>query len=237
MNLENTVWTKENYQSFVNYLFEIKDEQYALFHKNLVKNSTVKIIGIRTPLLKEMAKEIAKGDYPSFFKLNKHEYYEEVIIHGLIITYLKISFKDTLLLFDDYINYIDNWASCDIVVCNYKLFKKNLDSGFIKINEYVHSNEPFKIRVGLVLLLSYYINDEYIEKVLSIANSINNQHYYVKMANAWLISICLVKFYAKTHSFLLNNKLDDWTHNKAIQKAIESYRIENKEELKKLKRK
>lgn len=237
MNLENIIWNEETYQDFLQYLFQIKDEQYASFHQNLVKNKEVKIIGIRTPILKELAKKIAKTDYLSFFKENKHQYYEEIILHGLVITYLKDDFQYTLSLFDEYISYINNWASCDIIVCNYKLFKKHLEEGFVKVNEYVHSSDSFKIRVGLVLLLTYYINENYIDKVLTIANHIHDEDYYVKMANAWLISVCLVKFYDKTILFLKNNKLDDWTHNKAIQKAIESYRIKDKEELRKLKRK
>ena len=237
MNLDNITWNEETYNNFINYLFSIKDETYSKFHFKLLKNDDISIIGIRTPILKDLAKKIAKTNYLEFINLNKHKYYEETLLHGLVITYLKIDFKESIKLFEEYIKYINNWASCDTVVANYKLFKKNLNLGFTYINKYLKSKNPWINRVGLVLLLDYYINDEYIDKILDIANTIKTDDYYVKMANAWLISMCLVKFYDNTYKFLLNNDLDDWTHNKAIQKAIESYRIEDKDTLRKLKRK
>jgi len=234
MEIENIIWNEKNYNEFINYLVSIKNEKYALFHKKLLKNDT-KVIGIKMPLLKNIAKKIIKTNYLDFIDLNKHEYYEEIILHGLVITYLKIDFNHSLKLFDDYIIYIESWASCDTIVCNYKMFENNLEFGFIKIKQYLNHSNPWIIRVGLVLLLTYYINEEYIDEILNIANNIKNTNYYVKMANAWLISMCLVKFYDKTYIFLLNNNLDSWTHNKAIQKAVESYRIKDKEKLKKLK--
>ena len=236
MNLDNIVWNKNTYNEFIKYLLELKDESYKNFHFKLLKNDEISVIGIRTPLLKEIAKKISKTDYLEFIKLNKHKYYEETILHGLVITYVKTEFEESIKLFNEYIKYIDNWASCDIVISNYKIFKKNLDLGFKYINNYLNNKNPWINRVGIVLLLNYYINNLYIDKILNICNNIKTNDYYVKMSIAWLISICLIKYYDKTYNFLQNNKLDDWTHNKAIQKAIESYRIKNKEEIKKLKR-
>ena len=236
MNLDNIKWNKNTYNEFIEYLFSIRDVEYSKFHSKLLKNDEIKVMGIRMPILKKIAKSISKTSYLDFIKLNKHDYYEETLLHGIVITYLKIDFIKTINLFEDYINYIDSWASCDTVVANYKLFKKNLDLGFTYINKYLHDKNPWINRVGLVLLLDYYINDNYIGKILDICNNIKVDDYYVKMANAWLISMCLVKQYNKTYIFLLNNNLDDWTYNKAIQKAIESFRIKNKDELRKLKR-
>ena len=232
----NIIWNKKTYKEFLNYLFTLKDENYALFHHKLLKNDEIKVIGIRTPILKKIAKNIVKTDYLAYIKLNNHTYYEEIVLHGLVVTNLKIDFNESLKLFDEYIKHIDSWASCDLVVSNYKLFKNNLDMGYIKIKEYLSNINPWINRVGLVVLLTYYINDDYIDKVLKICMNYNNDHYYVKMANAWLISICLIKYYDKTKKELLNSNLDDWTYNKAIQKAIESYRIINKDDLRKMKR-
>lgn len=233
-NFENIKWNNENYTKFIKYLYSISDLKYAQFHGKLIKNNN--IIGIKTPILKQIAKSISKGDYLSFIKLNKHKYYEEVVIHGLIITYIK-DYKLAISLFDEYINYIESWASCDIVVCNFKIIKKNLNETFVKIKQYINNSNYWINRVGIVLLLTYYLNDDYIDKVLNISESINSDEYYVKMANAWLISICLVKYYDKTYNFLLNAKLDDWTYNKALQKAIESSRIKDKNILKNIKKK
>jgi len=218
---------------FYSYLLSLQDREYQQFHQKLVKKE---IIGIRTPKLKEIAKTIAKDDYISFIKLNKHLYYEDTIIHGLVITYLKGDFNEIIKLFDEFIPFIDNWATCDIVVANFKLFNKNKETGYKKILEYINSNKPFSIRVGLVLLLDYYIESKYLNKIFKICDQIDNKDYYVLMAIAWLISICYIKYPKETYNYLLNNNLDDWTYNKAISKIIESRRISNKDELRKLKR-
>ena len=236
MNIANFILTvdfNKDYKKFIEYLFSLKDDEYREFNQKIVK--TDNNIGIRLPILKNIAKNIAKVDYMSFIKNNQHQYYEEIMLHGLVITYLKISFKESIILFDDYIKFIDSWATCDSVVMNYKIVSKNLDSCLIKIKEYLRSEKPFIKRVGIVLLF-YYLNDNYIDTVLEISDSIITTEYYVKMANSWLISMCLVKYYDKTINFLKNCHLDDWTYNKALQKAIESYRIKDKDLLRRMKR-
>lgn len=236
MNTQNFIRTvdfNQDYNKFIEYLFSLKDDEYKKFNQKIVK--TDNIIGIRLPILKNIAKIIAKNDYLSFIKNNKHQYSEEIMLHGLVITYLKIDFNESIKLFDEYIKYIDSWATCDSVVMNYKVVSKNLDICLIKIKEYLKSDKPFIKRVGIVLLF-YYLNDDYIDEVLKLINSIKSEDYYVKMANAWLISICLVKYYDKTVKFLKSCQLDDWTYNKALQKAIESYRIKDKDTLRKMKK-
>lgn len=236
MNIQNFILTvdfNQDYNKFIEYLFSLKDDEYQKFNQKIVK--TDNIIGIRLPILKNIAKMIAKGDYLNFIKNNKHQYTEEIMLHGLVITYLKVSFNESIKLFDEYIKYIDSWATCDSVVMNYKIVSKNLDICLVKIKEYLKSDKPFIKRVGIVLLF-YYLNDDYINEVLILINSIKSDDYYVKMANAWLISISLIKYYDKTIEFLKNCQLDDWTYNKALQKAIESYRIKDKEFLRKMKK-
>lgn len=236
MNTQNFIHTvdfNQDYNKFIEYLFSLKDDEYQKFNQKIVK--TDNIIGIRLPILKNIAKIIAKNDYLSFIKNNKHQYSEEIMLHGLVITYLKIDFNESIKLFDEYIKYIDSWATCDSVVMNYKIVSKNLDICLIKIKEYLKSDKPFIKRVGIVLLF-YYLNDDYIDEVLKLINSVKSEDYYVKMANAWLISICLVKYYDKTVKFLKSCQLDDWTYNKALKKAIESYRIKDKEILRKMKK-
>lgn len=236
MNFEEINWKKE-YPAFLEYLFSLKDEKYATFHGGLVKDTATPIIGVRTPILKQIAKGISKGNYREFINLNKHEYYEETILHGLVLTYIKEDFISLCKDLEDYIPYIHSWASCDIVICNMKQFSKNLEAGLVQIKKYVKSKNPWEVRVGLVLLLSYYVKEEYLDTIFKISESISSDDYYVKMANAWLLSICFIKYYDYTYQYFLNSKLDDWTYNKALQKAIESYRIKDKEVLRKLKRK
>lgn len=228
MNLENIKWDKDNYNKFIDYLFTLQDLKYKEFHSKLILSDN--LIGIKTPILKAIAKNISKGDYKTFIKLNKHEFYEEIIIHGLIIGYLS-DFKECLKYLDEFIPYVDNWAINDIVCANMKIFKKNQNEGFNIIKKYIKSNNPFQIRIGVVLLLDFYINDEFIDKIFNIIDNIHNDNYYVKMANAWIISICYIKYKEKTHNYLLNNNLDKFTFNKTISKICDSKRVDIKDKI------
>ena len=235
MNLENIHWNKDNYNEFINYLFTFEDLKYKEFHSKLILSNN--LIGIRTPILKEIAKKISKGDYKTFIKLNKHEIYEEIIIHGLIIGYLS-NFNESLSLLDNFIPYVDNWAINDIVCANMKMFKKYQEIGFNKILNYIESKNPFQIRIGIVLLLDFYINDKYIDKIFDIVDNIKNDNYYVRMASAWILSICYIKYKEKTYNYLLNNNLEKFTFNKTISKICDSKRVDikDKEKLKKIRK-
>ena len=228
--------TITNYDDFIKYLKSLSDSKYREFHLKLTNGNT--LIGVRTPKLKEIALYLSKNKYEEIFNKSKFKTYEEKVIYGLIIGYLKIDFNSKLKLLDKFLPLNDNWAINDIVCANLKSFKSNQEEGYHFIEKCLKSSNPWDIRFGLVLLLDFYINDNYIDKILKITNNIKSNEYYVKMANAWIISICYIKYPTKTKEFLNNNKLDDWTHNKAIQKIIESKRISklDKIQLKKLKR-
>lgn len=235
MNLKKDNWNKEDYQEFINYLYTLEDKKYKNFHSKLILSDN--LIGIKTPVLRSISKKISTGNYGSFINLNNHKFYEETIIHGLIIGYLKEDFKTIIKLFNCFIKCIDNWAICDICVSNMKIFNKNLDLGIIEIEKYLNNSNPWINRVGIVLLLSFYINDNYIDYVIEKIKTIKSDEYYVNMSLAWLISICYIKYKDKTIILFKEKYLNRWVYNKAIQKIIESRRIEIKEknELKRLK--
>ena len=239
MNWSKEKWTKEDYQKFLDYLKSSSDATYRAFHFKLLKNDNIQVIGVRTPLLKQLAKQISLGNYTEFISLNRHEYYEEDVIYGFILGYLKLDFQDLLNLLKEFTKHIDNWATNDLVCSNLKMFKKNLELGFYYIEELLKSQNRWENRFSLVLLLNFYVNDEYIDKVLKIASNIQSNDYYVLMANAWLLSICYIKYKDKTFPLFKEPILDDFTHNKAISKIIESNRIskEEKKEIRKWKRK
>lgn len=210
-------WNEYNYQKFLCYLKKQADNEYKKFHQKLIKNDNVKLIGIRMPILRKIAKEIKEPI--EFIKFNKHIYYEETILHGLVLNNINDNFLEHVEYF---INYIDNWAVNDSVACSLKKFKK------ISINEvekFLTSNNPWSIRFALTLLLNYYINDENIDRVLELSDEINCDEYYVKMANSWLISCCYIKYKNKTEKFLEKTKIDNFTYNKAISKICDSYRV------------
>lgn len=133
---------------------------------------------------------------------------------------------------------IDNWAVCDTFCAGLKIIKKYPEDFWEFIGKYLKSDKEFEIRFAIVMILDYYINDKYIEEVLEILNNIKHEGYYVKMAVAWTVSICYIKFPKRTMKFLKECNLDNFTYNKSIQKIIESYRVENedKEILKKMKK-
>lgn len=238
MNLIENDWTNQDYLEFLNYLDSLQDLKYLQFQQNLVLDGK-KMRGIRTPILKSMAKDISKGSYDAFLKQIKFNSYEEIILYGLILSNLKVPIKTIEHHLYIFIDHIDNWAITDIVATNFKTFKKEQEYGFHLIQNLLISKNTWSIRFGLVLLLSHYINDNYIDIILETSNQVNSDEYYVKMANAWLLSICYIKYPQKTLSFIENTKLDDWTFNKAISKICDSYRVtkEEKDALKKLKRK
>lgn len=222
MILNRSNWNKSDYQKFVDFLFSFEDLEYKKFNSKLVLKNN--LIGIRVPILKKIAKELAKGNYKEFISIMNHNYHEEVLIHGLILGYI----KDPMNYFDDYIKYMNDWQSCDITISNMKYFKYNQDINYIK--KYLYH------RVGYVILLTYYIKDEYIDELYNIVDNYNSDNYYVKMAVAWLLSYLIIYDKNRAVKYLKKSKLDDFTYNKGIQKAIESKKIKDKKWLKDLKR-
>lgn len=219
-------------------LFELSDEKYKKFHSGLCPNID-NIIGVRLPKLREIAKEIAKGDWRDFLAISSNDYYEEVMINGLVIAYAKCDVDEKLNYIESFVPKIDNWAICDSFCNSLKFVNKNKEKVWEFIQPYLKSNKEFEIRFAVVIILNYYITEDYIDLVLETLDEVKHEGYYVKMAVAWAISVCYVKFPKKTESIFEENLLDDFTHNKSIQKIRESYRVpkESKERLQKMRRK
>ena len=226
------------YDDYLKELNSLQDLKYKEFNSKIIVSDNV--IGVRTPDLKRIAKTISHSNYDLFIKENKHKYFEDNLVHGLILGYLKLDFNELKPYIDSFLPHINNWAVCDMTVANLKIFKKNKikDICFNEIKNYIHDDNPWVNRFGYILLLDYFIDEEYIDEVFELCRNYKD-HYYVKMAIAWLISICYIKQKGRTLTFLKNNNLDDWTYNKAIQKIIESNRVssDDKKMLRGMKRK
>lgn len=236
MDLIRDSWNEKDYKEFINYLFEIRDIKYKDFHSGLGVGNNV--IGIRTPILKKIAKDISKGNYREFLSLLGEDYYEEVTLYGLIICNIK-EIGDSLKYLNIYKERINNWASCDLFCSSYKIVTLNKDYFWKYINDNISSDNLWTRRMCFVLILSYYIEEDYLEDIFKLCDKYNMKEYYARMAVSWLISICYIKYPSITIKYIMNNKLDDFTHNKAIQKIRESYRVsrEDKDNLNTLKRK
>lgn len=219
-------------------LFKLQDKKYQEFHSGLCPNVN-DIIGVRIPNLRKMAKQIAKENAKEFLENTPIEYYEEKMLYGFVIGYQKASFEENLQYLDKFVPMIDNWAVCDCSCSTFKFTLKHLEEMWNYLQKYLKSNKEFELRFAIIMLMDYYVTEEYIDELLAIYDKIKNEGYYVKMAVAWALSVCYVKFPQKTMELLKQNHLDDFTYNKAIQKMLESYRIneETKSILRAMKRK
>lgn len=220
------------------HLFELQDKKYKEFHSSLCPNVD-NIIGVRIPELRKLAKQIAKENPKEFIENPvKKQYYEEIMLEGFVIGYMKATLEGKLHYLDNFIPKIDNWAVCDCTASTLKFIDKYKKEVWEYMQKYINSKKEFEKRFAIIILMDYYLTDEYIDKVLEIYNKIDSDQYYVQMGIAWAISVCFVKYREKTRKILDNNNLSTFTHNKSIQKIIESTRVdkETKEELKKLKK-
>lgn len=218
-------------------LFAMQDLKYKEFHGSLCPDMD-NIIGVRIPKLREYAKELYKSNNLKDIKI-EDKYYEELVIQGMLIGFqTKEPIEEIIKQVEKFIPKINSWAVCDTFCAGLKITKKYQTEMFKVIKRYLKSTQEYQVRFAIVMLLDYYINDQYIDQVLQILDNVKLEKYYVQMANAWAISICLIKYYNKTLDFLNTTKIDDFTYNKGIQKALESYRITNdqKEYLRTLKR-
>lgn len=217
------VWDKKSYKEYLNYLKSLADtEDYRNFNLKLIPTKD-KMIGIRTPKLKQIAKEIVKTNYISFLDNIGDTYYEEKLVEGFVIGYI-----ETKEIFDKYfINFvkkIDNWATCDMVVSSCRIMKKD-KSYYQFAGQLLKEKDEFSVRVGLIIILDHFVDSEHIIDILNKIDRIKSKYYYINMANAWLLSVCFVKYRDITLNYLQQSNLDKFTYNKAIQKIIESNRV------------
>lgn len=217
-------------------LFLLKDEKYKDFHASLMPTADKnKIIGIRTPVLRKYAQELYKQKrWEEFINTLPHEYYEENNLHGILICKIK-DFDRCINALDNFLPFIDNWASCDIL--SPKALRQNPVELLTKIRQWLNSDHAYTVRYGVKCLMDNFLGENFTDEVLQMVCSVTHDDYYVKMVQAWFFATALAKQYDSTLPCLTQKKLSPWVHNKTIQKAVESYRISNetKEELKKLK--
>jgi len=219
-------------------LMEMADEGYRKFASSLIPNID-NLLGVRLPELRRLAKSIARGDWRAYIKHADNRYFEETMLQGLAIGYARADIEEKLRAVAEFVPRIDNWSVCDSFCTGLKFAKDHKRRVWDFLQPYLASDREYEIRFGVVMLLNYFTDDEYIDRVLAWCDRIRHDGYYVKMAVAWAISVCFVHAPQQTTAYLRNNTLDDFTHNKAIQKIIESLRVdaETKTTLRSLKRK
>lgn len=235
--------TKEDAHSFTKEIVrerlqELADPQYKEFHSKLLPGID-NILGVRVPQLRNLAKEIAKGDWESFLEENDREWYENDMLQGLVIGCAKMDFEKRLALTREFIPRINNWAVCDVFCGSLKETKKHKERMWKFLQPFLKSDQEYEIRFGVVMLLSHFVEEDYLEPAFAAFDAITSEAYYVRMAVAWAVSVYFVHFPEKSMVYLKKNQLDDWTYNKALQKITESYRVdgETKAKIRSMKRK
>lgn len=223
MDLKNIIWNKKTYQEFIDYLKSIREEEYKKFSEKITFTK-YEMLGIRLPELRRISKEISECDYQSFLKVSESTYYEEVMIYLLVIANIK-NISELMIYFDHAIALIDNWALCDTFCNSLKLVNKNKEYFLTKIDKLMNSNKTYHIRVGLILLLCFYVEEKYLDLICKYLDCIKSDEYYVNMAEAWLVCEIFIKYENVGLKYLEHNELNKFTINKSISKIRDSYRV------------
>lgn len=210
----------QNHKDFINFLFSIKDEKYKNFSSKIA-NSNYPLIGIKLPILKEIAKAISKRDLYLYFNNCTFTYFEEVMIYGFLLKYLS-SPAEIIKYFNIFVDKIDSWSFTDSVIADLKIVKKHKEQ-FLEFINTLFTNKEFVARSGYIFLLDYFIEDKYLDIIIEKLN-LDYDFYYVNMAKAWLLSVMYIKFPNKVIEFLKVCK-NNFVVNKTISKIRDSYRV------------
>ena len=217
-------------------LFELQDEKYRDFQVKLIPSvDPATVIGVRTPELRKLAKELAKrDDIDMFLDALPHDYFDENQLHAFILSGMK-DYAGCMAGVCAFLPYVDNWATCDQM--SPKAFSKNKDDLLVHIKDWLKSDRTYTIRFAAGMLMEHFLGDDFDAAYPEFVAGISSDEYYVNMMRAWYFATALAKQYESIIPFIEEKKLDSWTHNKAIQKSVESYRItpEQKAYLKTLK--
>lgn len=219
-------------------LFELQDMEYQAFHSKLIPNvSPEKVIGVRTPMLRKLAKELTKEDgWQEFMDCLPHSYYEENNLHGFFIETIK-DYDRCIEELNRFLPYVDNWGTCDLI--SPKVFQKHLPELREQILVWLESKDTYVVRFGMGMLLKYFLDSAFEPDDLALVAGKACEEYYINMMIAWYLATALAKQWESTVLLLEEKKLPVWIHNKTIQKAVESRRIteEQKEYLRSLRMK
>ena len=205
-------------------LFALQDLIYRDFQCKLMPTvNPDTVIGVRTPELRKFAKAFGKEpEAAEFLSILPHQYYEENNLHGFLIETMK-DYDRVIAALDAFLPYVDNWATCDLM--SPKIFKKHLPKLREQIRVWMASSHPYTVRFGMEMLMTFYLDEAFLPEYLDWVAGVQSEEYYVRMMVAWFFATALAKQYDAALPYLREHRLEPWTHNKAIQKALESYRI------------
>ena len=205
------------------------DPAYKSFQSKLLPTvADDRIIGVRTPELRAYAKAMDLNDAELFMNNLPHIYYEENNLHGFLIERIK-DFGKCICALDQFLPYVDNWATCDGM--KPKCLAKDKEALVKKIYQWIQSEHTYTVRYGILMLMTHFLDDDFKPDYLNVVASVGNAEYYVRMMIAWYFATALAKQWDCTITYITEKRLPRWVHNKAIQKSIESYRITPEQKL------
>lgn len=210
-----------NNEQLIKDLFSLQDIKYRDFNSKLIPNVDKEtVIGIRTPVLRKYSVEFSKTDYAKeFLSSPQHTYFEENNLHAFLIEKIK-DFDECAKALDDFLPFVDNWATCDCM--NPKVLAKDKNKLLLKITEWINSNDTYAVRFAIKMLMTYFLSEYYKDEYAEMVAQIHSDDYYINMMRAWYFATAISKNYESAVKFLEKCKLDKWTHNKAISKSCES---------------
>lgn len=219
-------------------LLEKQDIKYRDFSKALCTTSRNNMIGVRTPIIRDIAKKFDIENIEEYIFDKDIKYYEELLLRGFLIGNKNNNLENTFKYLKYFVPLIDSWGVCDGTCASLKITKNNMDEMWNFLQKYINSKKEFEIRFAVVMYLDYYTRTKYLKEIFKQIEQIKNEEYYVKMAIAWFIAEAYANNRDDTLEYIKKSKLDKWTFNKAIQKIRESYRVSNedKEMLNKMKK-
>ena len=211
-------------------LYDLQDLKYRDMQIKIIPTvEPESVIGVRTPELKSIAKDILKdGNYKGFLEELPHRYFEENQLHAFIISGIK-DLNECMEDLETFLPYVDNWATCDQM--SPKIFRKHKDVLLSHIEEWVNSEKTYTVRFGVGMLMEHFLDDDFDPLYPELVAKLRSEEYYVNMMIAWYFATALAKQYESILPFIEEKRLDDWTHNKAIQKSMESRRITEEQKL------
>lgn len=211
-------------------LFAQKDEAYAVFQRKLIPTiSPETVIGVRTPLLRSLAKQLAKEEnIGEFLHTLPHSFFEENQLHAFIVAGMR-NYELCMTELERFLPYIDNWTTCDQL--SPTVLKKHTTELLDNIRRWLDSSHPYTVRFAIGMLMRYYLDDAFEPKYLEWVASIRSEEFYIRMMIAWYFATALAKQYDATIPYLENKELEAWTHRKTIQKAVESFRITDEQKI------
>ncbi len=215
-------------ENLLNELFGLADEDYRRFSAALLPDAEP-LIGVRLPVLRRIARRIAGQDWRRFMARTDCHYFEERMLQAMVLGYAKADADELLAHISAFVPRISNWSVCDSFCSGLKLARRHRDCLWDFLQSYLSSCEEYEVRFGVVMLLDYYIDEAYIDRVLQKLDQIRHEAYYAQMAVAWALSVCYIRFPERTLAYLKVSGLDDFTYRKALQKIIESHRVERRE--------